>query len=273
MTVIDLTLLGQKVEFRVADPAAAEALSAVYDPFASPPGSDADPTTTIRVSAVDGSPCWSVAHGSIVSECEDLSQLLYVVDKTLTVALQLRRPDLFFLHAAAVGTADGCILLIGESGAGKSTLCWAMCEAGFRYLSDELAPVNLDSMEVEPYPKAVSLKRLAEHSPALPNSAIDAVATIHVPANSLEGDVAGAPLPLGNLVFLSPQANAETPVLAEISCSEAAARLYANGLNQLAHEGDGLKAAASIAKAARSFVLQRAELPRMLAVLDVVADS
>jgi hypothetical protein len=56
-----------------------------------------------------------------------------------------------------------------------------------------------------------------------------------------------------------------------VSAAEAAARLYANALNQLAHAGDGLGAAIEIVNAARCYSLKRAELSKMLTAIEGMA--
>ena len=104
-----------------------------------------------------------------------------VIEKTLTIELQRHRPELFFLHAAVVSAKGRCVVIAGESGAGKSTLCWDLCNAGFKCMSDELAPVDLDTMQVEAYPHAICLNRIVEHMPALPNETIRTDSTMHIP--------------------------------------------------------------------------------------------
>jgi hypothetical protein len=42
-----------------------------------------------------------------------------------------------FVHAAAVGTDDGCVLIVGKSGSGKSTTALACLLAGMRYVGDD----------------------------------------------------------------------------------------------------------------------------------------
>lgn len=60
------------------------------------------------------------------------------------------------VHAAVVG-GRGAVLLPGRSGAGKSTLTAACIRAGMRYLSDELALLDLDQGLLVPYPKPIGL--------------------------------------------------------------------------------------------------------------------
>ena len=269
-----LKILNQSVELKTADASLAETLSAIYKPFMCPQVPAALPADScIEISATNYSSSRMVRHRQNVSQCETIAQLLYTIDKALTVELQIRRPDLFFVHAAAVAAADQAIMLVGEPGAGKSTLCWSLCDAGFVYLSDELAPVILGETRVEPFARAISIKRLADCSPALPADTIDVRATMHIPVHSLRGGYATTPLPIGAMVFLLPGSIAKTAGMSELSASEAAARLYANGLNQLAHRHDGLGAAAKIAATVSAFSLPRAELPRMIEAVTELAEQ
>lgn len=52
------------------------------------------------------------------------------------------------VHAAALGTEAGAVLLFGNSGAGKSTTSLACVEAGFRYLGDDFCALTMNGDEV-----------------------------------------------------------------------------------------------------------------------------
>jgi hypothetical protein len=56
------------------------------------------------------------------------------------------------LHAAAVGTADGGVLIVGRGGVGKSTTALACLAAGMKYVADDYLVVQLD-----PEPRAFRL--------------------------------------------------------------------------------------------------------------------
>lgn len=86
------------------------------------------------------------------------ADFLFLFEKDLTIELQYQRPDLFFVHAAVVERDGKAVVLAAPSGTGKSTLTLALLHAGFRYLSDELAPFDLVTLQVMPYPHALCLR-------------------------------------------------------------------------------------------------------------------
>jgi len=62
------------------------------------------------------------------------------------------------LHAACLVRNGRAVLLVGQSGAGKSTLTAAAIAAGFRYASDEHAPVSLLDGKVAPYCRPLGVR-------------------------------------------------------------------------------------------------------------------
>ncbi|WP_374296853.1 HprK-related kinase A [Sphingomonas sp.] len=74
----------------------------------------------------------------------------------LQMALGYRRHLL--LHAAVVERGGRAVVMSGVSGAGKSTLALMLGQAGWRFLGDEFALVDVASGAVHPFPRAVSLK-------------------------------------------------------------------------------------------------------------------
>jgi hypothetical protein len=56
----------------------------------------------------------------------------------------LRRNNVVMLHAAAVGTADGNILIGGNSGAGKSSTALRCLVGGLNYLGDDICAISLN---------------------------------------------------------------------------------------------------------------------------------
>lgn len=72
------------------------------------------------------------------------------------------------LHAAAVGTSDGAVLITGKGGVGKSTAALSCLQAGLLYTADDYVIVKL-----EPVPSVISLystaKLNADHIPHFPD--------------------------------------------------------------------------------------------------------
>jgi hypothetical protein len=54
----------------------------------------------------------------------------------------LRRNNIVMLHAAAVGTADGTVLIGGNSGAGKSSTALRCLVGGLNYLGDDICAIS-----------------------------------------------------------------------------------------------------------------------------------
>ncbi len=220
--------------------------------------SSADITYAVARDAAT-SPISFARIGQPAIQASDEGELLYELEGDLNIALQQRRPDLFFLHAAVAEFDRGAHLLVAESGGGKSTTLWGLLHRGWRYMSDELAPVDLTSMQVHAYPRALCLKRRPPAFP-LPATTIDTGRTLHVPAESIPQIATRASYPLAAAYFVKYSPTASKPVIRAISSGEAGARLYANGLNQLAHTHAGLDAAARIAKTIPAFTLDSADL-------------
>ena len=67
--------------------------------------------------------------------------------------------SLLSIHAAAIGTADHCVLIAAPSGSGKSTLAAALLASGrLRYLTDDLSLIAAGSFLAQPLPGTLILK-------------------------------------------------------------------------------------------------------------------
>lgn len=63
------------------------------------------------------------------------------------------------LHAATMVYRGKGVIFAGPSGCGKSTLAAALLSRGWRYLSDEFALINPNTLRLHPFPKALCIKR------------------------------------------------------------------------------------------------------------------
>jgi hypothetical protein len=188
------------------------------------------------------------------------SEFLALFDEDLTIELQKLRRDLYFVHAAVVEFASRVFMLVAKSGSGKSTTTWALLHHGFRYASDELGPVDLDTLKVHPFPRALSLKTAPPAPYSLPETRAHDRGSSYVRTDHFPAGLADRPTPLAALFFLRYCPESKAPSLRRIGGAEGAARLYAEALNPLAHSEDGLDGAIRIASKRACFELLTADL-------------
>jgi hypothetical protein len=190
----------------------------------------------------------------------DPGELLLQLDHDLIIQLQRLRHDLYFIHAGMLELDSKGVMLVAASGGGKSTTTWALVHHGFRYLSDELGPVDLSTLIVHPYPRALSLKTLPPRAYPLPSSTLATSRGFHIGADALSSGMRGAPARLAAIFFLRYARGASQPSACAISAAEAGARLYVNVLNALAHAEDGLDAAIRVTRHTPCFELTTSDL-------------
>ena len=201
---------------------------------------------------------YQVSNGATgESTLPDPDTLLFHIDKDITIWLQLERRDLFFIHAAAIARGSQVIVLTAPSGTGKSTFVLSLIDKGLDYLSDELAPVDLATLAVEPYPHALCLKSPPPAPYTLPSNTLRCGRRYHVP---IPGPVDRVRT-LAGLVFVR-RDDERFEELRPITAGSAAARLMANALNPLAHPGDGLDAAVTLVQEVPCFELDIHDLAR-----------
>lgn len=184
------------------------------------------------------------------------AEFLYHFEKDLTIELQLIRQDLFFIHGAAMAYKNKAFLIVAPSGAGKSTLAWALAQSDCRYLSDELAPIEIDSLSVAPFPHAFCLKQAPPEPYILPENAFVTERAFYVPAKNAVNELVSL-----KAIFFINYNNETKNICAPVSSGEGSARLFANSLNPLAHKNSGLAAARNISLRVSSFQLNSNILP------------
>jgi hypothetical protein len=214
---------------------------------------------------------WTCSNGA-AGDAYDTCALLYALEHAVVIELQTRRSDLYFLHAAAAERHGRAYLLVAASGSGKSTTQWALLHHGFGYLSDELAPIELNSLNVHAYPHALCLKQPPPPPYGLPTETLATERTLHVPVTNLPRLAEPGPRPVGAAIFLAYRPQAMAPSMHPISPGETSARLYANSLNPLAHPNAGLAAAARIAASVPGFVVESADLCDTCQLIEATLD-
>lgn len=198
----------------------------------------------------------------------DTGDLILALESDLVVQVQLRRPDLLFLHAAVLEKGNVCHLLTGHSGAGKSTTCWGLLCRGFGYLSDEMAPIDIDAMTVLPYPHALCLKSAPPPGFEVPEMTRRTSRGYHLPTSRFDFVHTGDSLPLRSIFFVEYDASRTRTDVSEAEGAEAATRLYPNTLNALAHDNAALPAVAAIAAHCRAWSLRFSSLDDVLDTIE-----
>ena len=267
MTPLDLRVRACDRTFSIAsaDPATAALVHVVFGGLAvAAEVSDAPVRRYFVEPLPDGFRVWD---GSCETVLEDEDSLLFHLDKEIILALQYERPDLLFLHAAALAGQHRVAVLCAPSGTGKSTLTLAAMGSGLAYLSDELAPIDVSRMEVHPYPHALCLKSPPPPPHRLPAATVAHAGRFQVPVRALGGEPHLRPLPLAAFIFLRREPGRESG-LRPISRASAVARLMANTLNALAHPNAGLDVTVALSEAVPCFEL---DLDQLSAAVDAIA--
>lgn len=265
MNTLFLHVLGVGIRVRCPDPYSYGLLLKGYSAFLS--DGTAEPDLSYSIVPKRDSTFDIVLDGAPAEEARDDYELLYLFEKGMTLEVQKRRQNLLFMHAAALEYRGRILLLVAPSGSGKSTTTWALVNNGFRYLSDELAPIDPATFEVHPYPHALCLKAAPPEPFGLPEQTLRTSYTMHVPVECLPGEPCREPAPLAAIFFLRYDPKAGEPSLKPVSKAEAGARIYSNSLNLLAHSRYGLDAALKVAGHSDNYELVTSDLQQTCALI------
>jgi hypothetical protein len=176
-------------------------------------------------------------NGERIARPLPISDALTCLVTDMNVAAVASRPDKLMLHAGAASFGGCGLLLPGASGAGKSTLTAALVSHGFAYLSDEAAAIDPVSMEIEPYPKPLTLSADSLTLLGQPETLEGPGQFKRVVASSaLAKGAVGRPVGARFIVFPSYQADA-TSTLTPISRAEAMVEVAACSFNFADHGG------------------------------------
>ncbi|WP_431858580.1 hypothetical protein [Azospirillum sp.] len=100
-----------------------------------------------------------LAQGRVLGGCGAADELApLVLGEVYNLALR-RVPCLLALHAGAVATDAGGLLLSNPMGSGKSTLTAALAACGWRFVCEDIAIIERDSLGVRPFPGCLTLRQ------------------------------------------------------------------------------------------------------------------
>lgn len=266
MPELYLSACGRTFRVQSDDPAVIDLLATVFKGLRSADAVGAQPGRSYRIEQAGEGLQLFTDDGAWDVENQD--DLLFQIDKAITLALQNERSDLFFLHAGAVAFGNHVAVLAAPPGTGKSTLTLALLQRGLTYLSDELAPIDLRTLAVEPYPHGLCLKSVPPAPLTLPAGAVRREGRIHLPMNPPAAS-SSVSWVLAACIFLR-RDESRFEGLRKMSAASAVARLMANALNPLAHPGDGLEAAVIVGETVPGYELDISDLDAASAAVDTL---
>lgn len=209
------------------------------------------PTFTIHVEAVGSSgdqwrfvlPDTTVAFGPMCPS--RVAQSLLTQFTRLTI---LSHPDDWFIHAGAVAGPNGVVVAMAPSGTGKSTFTGRLLQAGYRYLSDEMAWIRPKTWEVLDYPKPIALDQTSLSLLGNPEGAVEVAGTAEwllaarcfAPVDQRDRHSAvastNATRRLGMLVCLTRGAGPRNPPVQVLTDADKAVAVLANQLSFMGHD-------------------------------------
>ncbi|MEO7685264.1 MAG: hypothetical protein ABIU86_15145 [Gemmatimonadaceae bacterium] len=153
------------------------------------------------------------------------------------------RRDLMWMHAGAAERAGRAVIFAGPSGNGKSTMVTLLCELGWRFLSDDIAPIRMNADEVLPFPE--SPRRRIHPGEVFPPERLALLdrESVVIEAELIREEAA----PIGGIVFPVFRGGA-TAGLERVTAGEAALKLIRDCTNFADHKAAAVARAAALAQ-------------------------
>lgn len=211
-------------------------------------------------------------------ESSPASQAFAVLEWAMNWCITEYAQQFVVAHAAVLARNGRALILPAPPGSGKSTLCAALTLAGWDLLSDELALINPESLQLTPFVRPVSLK----------NASIDVIRQRHPDASltppiadTVKGVVAHlcgvchdpgkAVSPADPCWLVFPRYVKDSPTrFTPVPGAEAAAALIGNTFNYAVQGSTAFNAIARLADAAGCYTLRYSNLDDVIARLDAL---
>jgi hypothetical protein len=191
--------------------------------------------------------------------------LLQAVKYEIVMGLVRSRPDLLWFHAAAVAFDTGAVVFAAPGGGGKSTLAAQLCQQGWRYLSDDVLPLELATGNILPFPQT---PRVRQNTGEL----VSGDRLSQVPKFDVTLDlksICQEPLPIRAMVFPSFDSQTEAQIL-PCSPGTAALELLRNCINFTDHKQAAVQRICELAKHLPAFGLSFSNVDCALESLDQI---
>lgn len=187
------------------------------------------------------------------------------------------------LHAGSVATpGNNGLVFVGAAGNGKTTLTLALVRQGFKLLSDDITPINVQDLCLECFPRASGihpattelfpeLARFTESRSFLEDWDGERVCYVSMP--EVYGDCLATRTPARNIFFLERKLEAEAE-LTDVTKGEAVLRLLKNLLGYNAKDlGLITGVLTDVVRKADCYLLIYSELDEALRLVDSVIDD
>jgi hypothetical protein len=177
--------------------------------------------------------------------------LLQAVKYEVIMALINSRLDLLWFHAGAVANDTEAVVFAAPGGGGKSTLIAHLCQQGWRYLSDDVVPLELSTRNILPFPQTPRVRQ--NTGKLVPSDRLWEVPKRDVTLGL--GLICRSPLPIRALVF--PSFDQQTSAqLSPCTPGFAALELLHNCINFTDHKQIALQQICEIVKHLPAFKLK-----------------
>ena len=130
---LELTVVERSIRIHCEHVGARELLAHTYGGMIAP-GSGTGADLEYRVAPVAGPDGGFRVHRSDreIGRAGSATDAVCLLKQDLVVEIQRARPDLYFVHAAALEHEGRALILVAESGGGKSMTTWALLHHGLR---------------------------------------------------------------------------------------------------------------------------------------------
>jgi hypothetical protein len=228
-----------------------------------PPSPGPPPHLTLRVRADSVSGVYTLDGAGARHRAASTGELASALLDRTTYHLADRSRGGLLLHAAAVRSTKGCLVLPGTTGAGKTMLAAWLARRGFGYLTDELVYVPLGSQDVHAFVRPLRFKASAGLVSGMPivdcggaaSLTLDDRGATIVCARLLGGTIPSSAAVLDGLVF--PRYEASAPFRLEpLSSGRAALELMACLINARNLPAHGFREVTRLVRQVRPFALK-----------------
>jgi hypothetical protein len=236
---------------------------------------DATHVVTLNVRGPDAEPEMMI-DGKAQSVPPGSAHLIPTLMSAVNRAVVDASTDRLLVHASAVEADARALLFPAPMEAGKSTLAAGLLRAGYRYITDEAVAIDLGTLQVQPYPRPISLDRgswslFADLRPATPNG-VERFCTEqwHISPLDVRADAVARPSRPGVVAFTQYDADKRTQAR-PMSQAKALCELVGCTFNLDRLGAPGFGALARVVAASRCYRLTMSDLERACRAVDRLA--